>query len=149
MHTHEAGQVRVTSKYLGLAGVLVLAGVASSPVCAQQTASERADLARYERYAEPPIDQVHFFRIDGFEYLAPDRVAVWFGVNQMYLLTVQQPCNNLAFANAIGLTARDGMLHARFDAVTFRHQRCQITAITPVNELQMKRDAAHAAKASG
>lgn len=136
-------------QYLGLAGVLLLASAAVTPVWAQQTASERADLARYERYAEPPVEQVHFFRIDGFKYLASDRVAVWFGINRMYLLTVEQPCINLALADTIGLTARDGMLHAKFDAVTFRHQRCRITAITPVNELQMKRDAAHAAKASG
>lgn len=141
--------MHMVREYLGLAGVLVLLGVASSPLRAQQTAAERADLARYQRYAEPPVEQVHFFRIDGFEYLAPDRVAVWFGVNQMYLLTVEQPCNNLGLANAVGLTARDGMLHAKFDAVTFRHQRCRIMAITPINELQMKRDAARAAKASG
>lgn len=141
--------MRAVLKHLGLAGVWVLVSAVALPVCAQQTAAERAHLTRYERYAEPPVEQVHFFRIDGFEYLAPDRVAVWLGVNRMYLLTVEQPCINLALANAIGLTARDGMLRAKFDAVTFDHQRCQITAITPVNELQMKRDAARTAKASG
>lgn len=134
-------------KRVGLAAVLL--GVAALPAWAQQTASERAALARYQRYAAPPVDRIHFFRLDGFRYLAPDRVAVWTGVNRMYLLTVEQPCINLGLASAISLTARSGMLYRNFDFVTFDHQRCRITRITPVNELKMKQDAAHAAKASG
>lgn len=131
---------------VGLAAVLF--ALATTPAWAQQTASESAALARYLRYTAPAVDSIHFFRLDGFQYLAPDRVAIWTGVNRMYLLTVEQPCSNLGLANAIGLTARGGMLYRKLDAVTFDHQRCRITQITPVNELRMKQDAAHAAKAS-
>lgn len=120
---------------------LLLAGSIAMPALAQQTVSERADLTRYERYAQAPVDYVHYFQIDGFEYLGPDKVAVWFGVNKLYLLTVQTPCLDLAWANGIGLTARNNTLYSRFDAVTFRHQRCRILKLQPVNELQMKRDA--------
>lgn len=127
-------------KVVGLAALL--AGVAMVPAIAQQTASERADLARYQQYAGAPVDNVHYFQINGFQYLAPDKVAIWFGVNKLYLLTVETPCNNLAFANGIGLTSKNNMLYKNFDFVTFDHQRCKIVKIEPVNELKMKQDRA-------
>ncbi|MBU6478434.1 MAG: hypothetical protein KGQ32_10930 [Xanthomonadaceae bacterium] len=126
-------------KAAGLA--VLLAGISAVPVMAQQTSSERADLTRYQKYAGAPVDRVRYFQIDGFQYLAPDKVAIWFGVNKLYLLTVQMPCNNLGFANGIGLTAKNNMLYKNFDFVTFDRQRCKILRIEPVNELKMKQDA--------
>lgn len=127
---------------IGAGIALLLAGSVAMPVSAQQTAAEARDLARYQKYAQAPVDHVHYFQIDGFEYLAPDEVAVWFGVNKLYLLTLQKPCINLAYANGIGLTARNHTLYRKFDFVTFDHQRCQILKIRPVNELKMKQDEA-------
>ena len=127
-------------KVVGLA--MLLAGATMVPAIAQQTDSERADLARYQKYAEAPVDHVRYFQINGFQYLATDKVAIWFGVNKLYLLTVQTPCNNLAFANGIGLTAKNQMLYRNFDFVTFDHQRCKIVKIEPVDELKMKQDRA-------
>lgn len=132
---------------LGVVG-LVLAVALPSLACAQQTDSERARLARYQQYVGAPVDQVHYFQVDGFEYLAPDQLALWFGVNKMYLLTVQTPCINLNLANGIGLTARDGVLYRNFDSVTFRHQHCRILKIVPVDELKMKQDEAAKVAAS-
>jgi hypothetical protein len=132
-------EMKILATVIGCA--LLAASAVAVPAMAQQTKSERSDLARYERYAQAPVDSVHFFQIDGFQYLAPDKVAIWFGVNKLYLLTVQTPCLNLGFANGIGLTAQNNMLYSKFDAITFRHQRCRIMQIVPVNELQMKRDA--------
>lgn len=120
----------------------LLAGIATLPAWAQQTESERADLARYQQYAGAPVDHVRYFQINGFQYLAPDTVAIWFGVNKLYLLTVETPCRNLAFANGIGLTAKNQMLYRGFDFVTFDHQRCKIVKIEPVDELKMKQDRA-------
>lgn len=136
---------------LGLA--LLLAGTAAAPAWAQQTAAERRDLERYQKYAEPPVDHVRFFQLTGFQYLAPDTVAVRFGVNRMYLLTVQTPCINLAYANAIGLTSRNHTVYSKLDAVTLGGpargtQRCQILKIVPVNERKMKQDAAKAGTAA-
>ena len=132
--------MRKFPKVVGLA--MLLAGVAAIPAFAQQTASERADLARYQKYAGAPVDNVRYFRINGFQYLAPDKVAIWFGVNKLYLLTVQTPCNNLGFANGIGLTSKNNVLYKNFDFVTFDHQRCKILRIEPVDELKMKQDRA-------
>lgn len=137
--------MRAFGKFTGLA--LFLACVVAVPVAAQQTASERSDLARYQKYAGAPVDHVRYFSIEGFQYLAPDKLAIWFGVNKLYLLTVQTPCTNLAFANAIGLTSRNSTLYSNFDFVTFRHQRCKVLKIVPVDELKMKQDAGRAASA--
>lgn len=131
--------MKVIIHALGVAALVL--GFTAVPAWAQQTASEQSALARYERYAQAPVDYVHYYQIDGFQYLAPDKLAIWFGVNKLYLLTVQTPCLNLAWANGIGLTAQNNTLYSTFDAVTFRHQRCRIMRIVPVNELQMKRDA--------
>lgn len=131
-----------------VAALAVLGALAAS-AWAQQTASEARDLARYQRYAEAPVDHVRYFQINGFQYLAPDTVGVWFGVNKLYLLTVQTPCTNLAFARGIALTARNNTLYRNFDFVTFDHQRCKILKITPVNELKMKQDAEKAKAKSG
>lgn len=128
--------------------VLLLAGCVASPAWAQQTASERADLARYQKYALAPVDHVTYFRTDGFEYLAPDTLAVWFGVNKLYLLTVQLPCNDLAFANGIALSSKNNVLYRNFDFVMFRHQRCQVLKIAPVDALTMRRDEAAASAAT-
>ena len=124
------------------AALALLAGISTLPAWAQQTDSERADLARYQQYAGAPVDHVRYFQINGFQYLAPDKLAIRFGVNKLYLLTVETPCTNLAFANGIGLTARNQMLYRGFDFVTFDHQRCRIVKIEPVDELKMKQDRA-------
>ena len=131
------------TKYAGWA--LLLAGCVALPAWAQQTASERADLARYQKYALAPVDQVTYFQTDGFQYLAPDTLAVWFGVNKLYLLTVQLPCNNLAFANGIALSSKHNVLYRNFDFVVFRQQRCKVLKIVPVDALKMKQDEAKAA----
>lgn len=128
--------------------VALLAGIALLPALAQQTDSERSDLARYQKYAEAPVERVQYFQVNGFQYLAPDTLAIWFGVNKLYLLTVQTPCINLAFATGIGLTAKNNTLYRNFDFVTFDHQRCKVLKIVPVDELKMKQDEAKAKKAS-
>ena len=48
--------MRAFAKSAGLA--LWLACAAATPAIAQQTASERADLARYQQYAGAPVDHV-------------------------------------------------------------------------------------------
>lgn len=121
---------------------LLLCGWVALPAMAQQTASEKADLARYQQFAQAPVDHVTYFQVNGFQYLAPNTVAVWFGVNKLYLLTVQTPCNNLAFTNGISLSAKNNVLYSGFDFVTFRNQQCKILKITPVDELKMKQAAA-------
>jgi Family of unknown function (DUF6491) len=144
MQSRRVGIMMKPSRIVAFAAVLLTGLAALQPALAQQTRSEAKALARYQRYAGAPVDHVHYFQISGFEYLAPDKLAIWFGVNKLYLLTVQTPCIDLAYANGIGLTARNNMLYRNFDSIVFDHQRCRILQIVPVNELKMKQDAAKA-----
>ena len=130
-----------------LAAALLAAGVAVPAAWAQQTPAEAKTLATYEKYAEPPVDHVVYFQIQGFQYLSPDTLAIRFGVNKLYLFTVQTPCINLAFTHAISMTARNNVVYRGLDAITFRNQRCKILKITPVNDLKMKQDETKAAAA--
>lgn len=133
-------------KTVGKAAIIatLLAGAFALSGWAQQTSSEASALARYQRYAGAPVDHVRYYQVQGFQYLAPDKLAIRFAVNQMYLLTVQTPCNNLAFANGIALTAKNNTLYSNLDFVKFDHQQCKILKIVPVNELKMKQDEAKA-----
>lgn len=126
---------------LGLGGALL-------PAAAQSPAQRGvAELTRFERYASPPQDSMHYFRSDGFQYLGPDArgndaVAIWTGVNDVYLIKVWQPCINLEYARGIGLTSTSGSVNARMDDLVFDHQRCRIETIQKVDYRAMKADKA-------
>ena len=65
-----------------------------------------------------------------------------------YLLTVRPPCNDLNFAQAIGLTSTGNTVSARLDSVTVKNMRCPIAEIRKVDYQRMQADMrAEAAKA--
>ena len=105
---------------------------------------DAAELARFERYASPPQDSMHYFQLQNFQYLGKnaqnaDVVAVWTGVNQVYMLTLEQPCINLDFAFSIGLTSTAGSINARMDYVKYDHgKRCRIMTIQKVDYKAMR-----------
>jgi hypothetical protein len=71
---------------------------------------------------------------------------VWTRVNDVYLLSVQQPCSGLRFANPVGVSSSLGTLNSGIDAVLFESQRCPIEEIRPVDYKKMlaeRRSAAH------
>ncbi len=120
-----------------------------SAIAAAQSPSQRAaaNLARFERYAAAPQDSLHYFRTDGFEYLGRDAhdnesLAVWTGVNDVYLFKLQTPCIDLEYARGIGLTSTSGNVNARMDSILFDHQRCRIETIQKVNDKAMKAEKA-------
>jgi hypothetical protein len=115
---------------------------------------DAAELARFERHASPPQDSMHYFRLDNFQYLGKnaggeDAIAVWTGVNQVYLLTLQAPCVNLDLPLAIGLTSTSGSVNARMDYVKYNYngpQQCRIETIRKVDykALRAEKEAAKA-----
>jgi hypothetical protein len=117
-----------------LAAAVSLVALADSP---KQRDAE--NLALFQRYASPPQESMHYFRTDGFDYLGKDAqgadaLALWTGVNQVWLLMLQSPCNNLDLANAIGLTSTSGDVNARMDYVKYGHGRqCKIETIQKVD----------------
>lgn len=115
------------------AALLAVAALAQSP---RQRDAE--NLARFQRYASPPQDSVHYFRTDGFQYLGrnaqgQDALALWTGVNQVYLLTLQSPCINLEYAHGIALTSTSGNVNARMDFVKYNRGECRIETIQKVD----------------
>jgi len=116
---------------------ILLAATAALSACAgmPKRENEQATLDRYMDFAGQPVESFSYLgRFDGWRSLGRDKLVVWTGLNDAYLLTVQQPCLDLEFANRIGLTSTTGTVSRGFDAVRVgRHERCTITEIRPVN----------------
>jgi hypothetical protein len=151
--THrDNSQEPAMKKTLQFAAVLTAALAAGAWAAQLPKHSDAKDLARFERYAGPPQRDMHYFRLDNFQYLGrnakgQDAIAVWTGVNQVYLLTLEQPCIDLDFAFAIGLTSTAGDVNAGMDFVKYNRngpQRCRILQIQKVDYKAMR-----AEKASG
>jgi hypothetical protein len=113
----------------------------------EQREAER--LALFQRHASPPQQSMHYFRTEGFEYLGKnaqdeDVLALWTGVNKVWLLTLQSPCTSLDFANAIGLTSTSGEVNAHMDWVKYGHGRqCLIESIQKVDYKAVRAEQAH------
>lgn len=119
-----------------------LAGCASTP----QQAEPTAKVQRYLNHAGEPVNSFSMFgHVNGWNALDGDRLVVWTGVNDAYLLSVDATCMNLQFANRIGITSTTGnRVQSGFDYVRFddgfTNQRCRITEIRPVDYDSVRED---------
>jgi hypothetical protein len=122
--------------------LLVLAALASAG-CSGIPRRERdqEQLERYLRYAKPPVDRINLLgRDDNWQSVSKYQLVFWANINDAYLITVSAPCENLQFAQRIGITRTVNSISAKFDAVVVRGWRCQIAEIRPIDYLQMRRD---------
>jgi hypothetical protein len=108
---------------------------------------EGALLNEYLPFAGPPIDSFHFFRLDSWTVVGRYQLVIWATPFEAYLLTVQSPCEQLAFTQHVAVTST---LHtiSHFESVLLRdHERCPIQEIRPLDLKAMKaaRAAARAA----
>ena len=110
------------------AACCAVAGCASKGSSAA-TEREAASLARYEAAAGEPANSFRFFRLDGFTVLGENALAVWSNPRQAWLLTVEEPCNDLRWSLALNITSFSGRVHTRTDSV----QGCRILTIRPVD----------------
>jgi hypothetical protein len=103
--------------------------------------SQRNTSGDYARYAGPPIDSFTYMGgISGWNLVDRDHLVVWTGVNDAYLLTVDQPCGDLAFTQRIGLSSTTHSVTRGFDSVILQRDRCRISEIRRVDYAQMKAD---------
>lgn len=106
-----------------------LAALLSS--CAGNRAGERQqtrlDLA--ESLAGGTVDSIRYHRVQNWEPLSEDRLIIWTRNTEAWLLDVQRPCPELPWAQAISIPTASRQIHARFDSVHVRGQRCRITRI--------------------
>jgi hypothetical protein len=122
---------------------LLLAALTVLPAAFAQAdtrATEEKNLARFEQFAGAPVESFDMWQMYQWQSLGPDRLAVWSGVNKVWLLKVSQPCIRLEDTKAISITSE--MAHkvtARFDYVNFAAQHCQIQEIRPVDYLALRK----------
>jgi hypothetical protein len=120
-----------------LATALLTAGCSGIP----RRERDQEQLDRYLRYAKAPVDHITILgHYDNWQAVGPNQVVLWANVNDAYLITVSPPCENLQFAQRVGLTQTADTIYARLDAILVKGWRCQITEIRPIDYLQMRRD---------
>lgn len=130
---------------LSALSLLALSACASGPQPApgeiSKATNEDKDVARYQPYVGQPIREFNTLKgINGWDALSDDKLVVFLGVNEAYLITVGQPCSNLEFANNIGFTNTTSNI-TTFDFVLLRnHERCPITEIRSIDEKRRKED---------
>jgi hypothetical protein len=116
---------------------ILLAALAAVTACSgmRHRESDQVTLERYMDYSGQPVESFSYLgRFDSWRALGRNKLVVWTGLNDAYLLTVQEPCQDLQFAQRIGLTSTTGSVHRGFDSVRLgRHEQCRITEIRPVN----------------
>jgi hypothetical protein len=122
--------------------VLLVAAVLTA-ACTGIPRQERdhEQLERYLQYAGPPLDRITYLgRYDGWQALGRYQLVLWTNINDAYLITVRPPCEDLQFADHIGVTKTASTIDARFDSVIVRHWKCQIAEIRPIDYRRMKND---------
>ena len=125
---------------LPIASIIIAVALAGCASTVTKATSEQAEM-QYRDYAGEPIDKFTAFRFDSWTAVSRNRLVVWTGINDAYLLTIWDGCDNLQFAERIAVR-RTGSSVTRFDSVQVRDQRCPISEIRRVDVKQMKMDRA-------
>jgi len=101
---------------------------------ADTPATEQANLERFQRYAGAPVENFTMWKMYKWQGLGAETVAVWTGINDVYMLKVGLPCTRLQDAKAIVVTSKmSHQVNRRMDFVNFGTQQCQILEIRPVD----------------
>jgi hypothetical protein len=120
-----------------LVAALLAAGCSGIP----RRQRDQEQLDRYLRYAGDPVDHITYLgHYDNWQSVSRYQVVLWTNINDAYLITVRPPCEDLQFAQRIGITQTASTISSRFDAVLVKHWRCQISEIRPIDYLRMKQD---------
>lgn len=115
---------------------LLVAGCASGP----RRNTDQESLS-YLDYAGEPIRGFTSFRLQSWRALSRNRLVLWAGVNEAYLVTIWDGCPDLQFANAIHVSSTGSQI-TTFDHVEVGRDHCPISEIRPINVRQMKADRA-------
>ncbi len=109
--------------------VLLLATSAS----AQTRDTQEKALSEYLPYAGEPVDRFQFWDLQRWELVGDYKVVVWPRLNEAYLLTVDPPCQDLPWAQKIGVTSTAHSVSKRFDSVVVGKFKCRINEIRPID----------------
>ena len=115
---------------------LLAAGCAGGP---QRKAGDES--VAYLDYAGEPIRGFTSFNLQSWQPLSRNQLVLWTGVNQAYLVTIWDGCQDLMFTQAIHVSSTGSQI-TNFDHVNVGRDRCQISQIRPIDVRQMKADRA-------
>lgn len=116
-----------------------LAAVCVSVAQADTREFEKAELARYSKYATDPVPEITMFDLWQWQVVAPDKLLLWSTIRDVYLVSVHPSCNRLEWARGISVTqAMQWKVSTKFDFIDFSHQHCKITEIRPIDYKAMR-----------
>jgi hypothetical protein len=108
---------------------------------AQFGARENAELARFERHAGAPVERINTYTgLDQWRSFSPDKLAIWTGVNRVFLLTLRAPCSGLEFQQTLAISSSNNIIDRRFDKVHVDGLVCFIAEIRPVDYRALKQE---------
>ena len=135
------------NRYVGLGLVAVLlTACAGTP-----RLSDEERLARYQAYAGEPIERFTQIRIDNWESLDSNKLVLWNGRQEAYLLTVWDTCADLRQAQTITVISASShtvsvfdkikvVKDPRFGPIMTGFDTCPIREIRAVDVRQMRTD---------
>jgi hypothetical protein len=125
------------TRLLALMSVVgLMAGCVAPPPSQADVAAE----ATFLQYAGPPIERFTYLgHYTEFRTLGDKELVIWTTINDAYLIRVLDPCNQLRFANRVGLTSTQKSVDRRFDFVLADHERCRIDTIQHIDYQAMKK----------
>jgi hypothetical protein len=104
----------------------------------ERTKGERL-LDKYEPYLGEPVDKFTALRYDSWQPISRTQLVLWTTFNDAYLLTVDNTCPELQFAQTVGVTSTTSSI-STLDSVLVRGHRCEIQEIQPIDVRRMKAD---------
>lgn len=125
---------------------LLVASLAAG--CASGLPREDGSKVNYLDYAGEPVDRFTATRISGWTPVSRNQLVVWVGVNQAWLLKIWDGCDDLLYANVLGVT-QTSLSVTRFDKVRVGKDRCPIEEIRPIDVRHLKADRAALRSAAG
>ena len=103
--------------------------------------TQQKNLDRYTPYLQPPVDQFSYWSLYKWQLVGAEKIVVWTTVKDAYLLTVEQPCAKLQWANGITLsTQQTHFVSRRIDYVNADDDRCRIIQIQPLDYARLLKD---------
>ncbi len=121
--------------------MLVLTALFAAGCAGELRRNSDEDAVAYLDYAGEPVRDFTSFRLQSWQPLSRNRLVLWAGVNEAYLVTVWDNCPDLQFAHAIHVSSTGSQI-TTFDHVDVGRDRCPISEIRPINVRQMKADRA-------
>jgi hypothetical protein len=127
--------MRIRTPYVAMFAVMLALAACASPGPRERQA---AALERHLQFAGAPVDSFNLRLMQQWQALGETHVVVYTGVNEAWLLDLDQPCRGIDFAQVISLTSSGSRVYRRFDSVRFDQQFCRIREIRPVDVRAMK-----------